>query len=181
MEVIENDINLGCLDWMLRIRHDEEWCPEDDIDDLKDAKCDKCEFPISPDFIESADKRILFHDNLIEETSEIFESYRNLVKLPMDFKPLMFRELFSVGKNLNAWKELSKSFSCEVPTYEIGNGSITVKKLDDDQILILIIQRMTINDKQEIVEVVTVIDHNLQLIRENIVERFVSADSVEVE
>lgn len=177
-DMFENETS--CVLLMARVRHDEDWDPRDDINDVEDAKCDKCKFQSSPEFVDTTDKQILFHDDVIEKTGEMFKSYNDHIKLPVDFKPLMFRELLSVGKNSKVWKESSKSFSSDIPMDEIGSGSITMKKIDDDKILILVIQRMTIHGNQEVIEVLTVVDQTFHLIRENIIERFISADSVEV-
>lgn len=156
-----------------------------DVDESSNPKIEEVKQPHhneeldSIKFAEDFDERILLHDDLIEETSDMFESYQHHIKFPVDFKPLMFREFFSIGKNENIWTESSRSLhSPDIPLEEVGSGSITMKTIDDDQILILIIQRITINHMQQIMEVVTVIDQNLQLIRENIVERIISVESI---
>lgn len=128
------------------------------------------------------DERIVLHDDLIEDTGEMFESYRDHIKLPVDFKNIMFREFFTIGKNPSVWKECSKMHTCNIPCDDVGSGSITMKKIEGDQILIMMIQRLTIDGVQQIMEVLTVIDENFQLVREDIIERVVSPESgVEVQ
>lgn len=133
-------------------------------------------------FIENVDEKILFYDNLVEEEVEILKKslpkYSDFIKFPVDFKNLNFNEVFIVTKEYEENRYENLSF--DTAHDELGSSSITLKEIENDQILILIIFRFTFNETQKILEIVTIIDKSLRLIQENIVQRSISADSLEV-
>jgi hypothetical protein len=154
---------------------------EDFIEEIDENVLLKNNLNVVP-FIENVDEKILFYDNLVEEEVEIFNKslpkYSDFIKFPVDFKNLNFNEVFIVTKEYEENRYENLSF--DTAHDELGSSSITLKEIENDQILILIIFRFTFNETQKILEIVTIIDKSLRLIQENIVQRSISADSLEV-